>query len=44
MEMIIFEFLLTTWEAWRVAAVFSGNWGSSGNGIEPKSKPPCPNL
>ena len=36
-EMFIFESILTTFEA---SVIFSGSQGSSGNWLEPKTKPP----
>ena len=35
--MIILESILTTYE---VSVIFWGLWGSSGNWLEPKTKPP----
>jgi len=44
--MIIFGLILTTFES---SSTFGGSWGSIGNWLEPKTKPPsgnltCPNL
>ena len=36
-KMIIFQLVLTTFEA---SIIFSGRWGSSGNWLKPKTKPP----
>ena len=35
--MIIFEFILTTFE---VSIIFQVSWGSSGNWLDPKTEPP----